>query len=291
MERWVERWLHDYSAWRRDGIQPPAAMPPDVRALLHAEIARHWPRPGPPPVASASRIGWLRALWPRMAWAGGFALLAFLLAVAALPRKESSSPTVEAARSLPAADPMPDRISSSHVRLLFERASQAPEPAAKAPRPLPARSRAAAPAAASKPVPASEPEPPATLLARFHWEQDGGIVRVRDTDGSVYVGRAEAHLASPPDPPGPAPTLAAAAPHMPGSNSPMPLTGPILRTAQPIAFTVTGTNRTHRLPVILTGELRAAPASQPLEIRGRLEFGAHRSPFTARLAPDPAPGH
>ncbi len=227
-----------------------------------------------------------------MAWASGFALLALLLAVVALPRKESSLPTLEAARSAPAAHPMPDSISASQVRLLFERAAQTPEPIAMAPRPLPARSRAAAPAATSIRQSAMETEPPARLLLRFHWEQDGGIVRVRDADGSVYVGRTEVHPASPlpPDRPGPASSLAAAAPKTLGSSGAMPSTGSVLRIGQPIAFTVTGTNRTHRLPVTLTGELRATQASQPLEIRGRLEVGAHRAPFAARLAPESPPG-
>lgn len=139
------------------------------------------------------------------------------------------------------------------------------------------------------------------LLVSFQVEQNGTELRVRDQDGSVYLGYVQsAQAAGLRDAVGAFPSTAAAGRTAlrKQANAPTAASdfGPM--QAQNYFFRVAGTNQTLKLPVIFTGNL-SNPATYGLtqaplsgaRISGRVRVGAQREfEVLASPAPESKPG-
>jgi len=94
-QRPIEQMLTAYALKRREQVGPPFALHPATRKLLLDEVARTFPRRSAPP---ASKLLWLKMLWPRMALTGSVAVALGIAAVIYLQSEPGSQRKLQLAK-------------------------------------------------------------------------------------------------------------------------------------------------------------------------------------------------
>lgn len=189
----VEKLLEASAKTRREAFGADPMMPNPMRARLHDEIARQ-NRAEAAASRSASPFAW----WPRLVIGAAVALVigAPLIWWKAHQSDSEARPLARNESVAPSeADAVGEPIPTQPPLI-----ASAPQPAAPAPPAAMAagsRQQFSRTAARQQSFSRTSREQAPNLLSNFELEQTGDQVRVRDADGSTYIGNVESDSAAP----------------------------------------------------------------------------------------------